>query len=162
MPTALVDLQDVEFYDWEVDFCVALEVWSAEETTRWWRRWTRNDEANADDLRIIGEDNSGGYAAFWLVRDGLPETEQPVVFLGSEGEVGVVANNLSDLLWLLAGGVGPWEVVAEDVNGRDPIPEVEELVEPYVTTPRRSPPEIVETARAQSPDLLAWVKSQAG
>lgn len=63
-------------------------------------------------FRVFGQDGTGGYAAFWLVREGRGLVEQPVVFLGSEGETGVIARDLADFLWLLAGGVGPWEAAA--------------------------------------------------
>ena len=54
---------------------------------------------------MSGKDGSGGQAAFWLVRVGEQLTHQPVVFLGCEGETGVVARNLDGYLWLLAAGL---------------------------------------------------------
>ncbi|MDJ0345135.1 hypothetical protein QMK19_31840 [Streptomyces sp. H10-C2] len=62
---------------------------------------------NGDSFRVFGQDGTGGYAAFWLVRPGRSLVEQPVVFLGSEGDVGVVARDLAGYLWLLAEGFGP-------------------------------------------------------
>ncbi|MFC9586655.1 SMI1/KNR4 family protein [Streptomyces yangpuensis] len=85
---------------------------SAEDTDDWFRAWTGNNELDGDAFRVFGQDGSGGYAAFWLVRPGRPEAEQPVVFLGSEGETGVVARDLRDFLWLLADGCGPYEAAA--------------------------------------------------
>lgn len=59
-------------------------------------------------FRVFGQDGTGGYAAFWLVREGRGLVEQPVVFLGSEGETGVIARDLADFLWLLVeAGSGP-------------------------------------------------------
>ncbi|WP_406368380.1 SMI1/KNR4 family protein [Streptomyces sp. NBC_00647] len=86
---------------------------TAEDTTDWFRAWTGNPELNGDAFRVFGQDGSGGYAALWLVRSGEPLVSQPVVFLGSEGETGVVARSLGDLLWLLAGGFGPWEAATD-------------------------------------------------
>ncbi|MEU1406026.1 SMI1/KNR4 family protein [Streptomyces sp. NPDC005728] len=84
---------------------------SAEETTDWFRSWTGNKEVSGDAFRVFGMDGTGGYAAFWLVRPGREPADQPVVFLGSEGETGVVARDLSDFLWILADGAGPLEAV---------------------------------------------------
>ena len=72
-----------------VDFEPFSAFLSAEETTDWFRAWTGNAELSGDDFRVFGQDGSGGYAAFWLIRQRSPLVDQPVVFLGSEGETGV-------------------------------------------------------------------------
>uniref|UniRef100_A0AAU3I807 SMI1/KNR4 family protein n=1 Tax=Streptomyces sp. NBC_01393 TaxID=2903851 RepID=A0AAU3I807_9ACTN len=111
-PAALAAALAVRFdYDGGdgVDFEPFAAFLSADEATDWFRAWTGNGELNGDDLRVFGQDGTGGYAAFWLARHGAPLAEQPVVFLGSEGETGVVAGNLGAFLWLLADGFGPWE-----------------------------------------------------
>lgn len=82
---------------------------SAEDTTDRFRAWTGNPDLDGDAFRVLGQDGTGGYAAFWLVRPGAPLAHQPLVFLGSEGETGVLASSLGDFLWLLAGGFGPRE-----------------------------------------------------
>lgn len=102
-----------------VDFEPYESFLAADETTEWLRAWTGNSELNGDDFRVFGQDGTGGYAAFWLVRPGRELVEQPVVFLGSEGETGVVARDLGALLWLLADGFGPWEAV----TSYEPEPE---------------------------------------
>jgi hypothetical protein len=56
-----------------------------------------------DDFRVFGQNGAGGYAAFWLVRHDEDLADQPIVFLGSEGETAVVARDLPDVLRLLAG-----------------------------------------------------------
>ncbi|MER5275409.1 hypothetical protein ABT025_06580 [Streptomyces sp. NPDC002809] len=95
-----------------VDFEPYESFLSADETTEWFRAWTGNRELNGDDFRVFGQDGTGGYAAFWLVRPCRELAEQPIVFLGSEGETGVVAQEMGAFLWLLADGFGPWEAVA--------------------------------------------------
>jgi hypothetical protein len=60
----------------------------------------------------------------WLKRNGAPIEDQPIVFVGSEGEVGMVASNMRDYLWLLAGGVGPCEAIGVNGNNED---EAEQL-----------------------------------
>ncbi|WP_031483958.1 hypothetical protein [Streptomyces bicolor] len=152
-PPALADVARVEFdYDVDgIDFEPYDAFDSAEETTDWLRHWTGNHELDGDAYRVFGQDGTGGLAALWRVRQGRPLAEQPVVFLGSEGERGVVAGNLSDFLWVLAGGVGPLEVVDfEQYEGR-PNATLTELAERHATTPRRPAREIVTEARSEFP-----------
>ncbi|MFD0276989.1 SMI1/KNR4 family protein [Kitasatospora sp. NPDC127111] len=122
---------------------------SAEETTDWIRSWTGNDELDGDAYRVFGQDGTGGLAALWLVRPGRPLAEQPVVFLGSEGESGLVAGNLSDLLWVLADGFGPLEAAVDDEREPRPAPALADLAERHATTPRRAAREIIAEAKAE-------------
>ena len=124
---------------------------SAEETTDWLRQWTGNPEVDGDAYRVFGQDGTGGLAALWCVRPGLPLTEQPVVFLGSEGEAGVVAGNLSDFLWVLADGFGPLEAATCPDRDIRPRPELAGLAARHATTPRRPAPVVIAEARAQFP-----------
>lgn len=92
---------------------------SAEETTEWWQAWTGNEDTGEPPLRFFGADGSGGHAAMWL-----REPEAAVVFLGSEGELAVLAKDLRDYLWLLANGVGPLESVDDLERSPQAIPEL--------------------------------------
>lgn len=114
---------------------------TADETTDWLRSWTRNGELNGDDFRVFGQDGTGGSVAFWLIRPGQALVEQPVIFLGSEGETGVVARNLGAFLWLLADGFGPWEAA----TSHDPEPD-------WVAQPNR---ELAAIAEQFAPDHRA-------
>ena len=88
-PTLLMQLHQLEF-DYDdgegIDFEPYHEFQPAKDTADWIKAWTGNHELTAAEYRIFGQDGSGGYAAFWLVRDGKPILEQPIVFFGSEGE----------------------------------------------------------------------------
>lgn len=96
-------------------------------------------------------DGAGGRAMVWRARPGRPLSDQPIVFLGSEGEVGVVAGNLSDFLWVLADGYGPMEAaLAEELASRPEQP-LARLAERHATTPRRTAEEIVTETRAEFP-----------
>ncbi|MFE7167961.1 SMI1/KNR4 family protein [Streptomyces sp. NPDC057616] len=153
-PPALADVAEVEF-DYDdgegVDFEPYGAFGPAEETTDWLRHWTGNHDLDGAAYLVFGQDGSGGHAALWQVRPGRPPAEQPVVFLGSEGERGVVAGNLSDFLWVLADGVGPLEVVEfAQFEGR-PDPALAALAERHATTPRRTAREIVAEAQAEFP-----------
>ncbi|MBX9422244.1 SMI1/KNR4 family protein [Streptomyces lateritius] len=128
---------------------------SADETTDWLRAWTCNDGLTGDAFRVFGQDGTGGYAAFWLVRPGRPVVEQPVVFLGSEGETGVVARDLGAFLWLLAAGYGPWEAATsyEPDRAPSPHPELTAVAERFAPDHRAEASAVLEAAAAEFPDF---------
>ncbi|GAB3333221.1 SMI1/KNR4 family protein [Micromonospora halotolerans] len=96
-------------------------MWSVE-TLEWWQSWTGNPTADIAPFRVFGQDGSGGLAAFWIRVPDAPIETQPIVFLGSEGELSVIARNLGDYLWLLANGVGPLETVDGIHRTTTPVP----------------------------------------
>ncbi|MFF0364461.1 SMI1/KNR4 family protein [Streptomyces sp. NA02536] len=154
LPPALAELahMEIDYADGEgIDFEPYGVFDSAEETTDWLRQWTGNPEVDGDAYRVFGQDGSGGLAALWYVRPGLPLTEQPVVFVGSEGECGVVAGNLSDFLWMLADGCGPFEAVMYGAAQSRSDAALTALAERHATTPRRPARDIVTEARAEFP-----------
>ncbi|WP_425541231.1 hypothetical protein [Streptomyces rimosus] len=108
----------------------------AEETADWFQAWTGNSEMQGDNFRVFGQDGTGGYAAFWLVRPDRALAEQPVVFLGSEGETGVVARDLGAFLWLLADGCGPMEAATSYKPDWVPQPDraLEAVAEQFAPT----------------------------
>ncbi|MFG2950510.1 SMI1/KNR4 family protein [Streptomyces adustus] len=128
---------------------------TAEDTTDWFQAWTSNGQLNGDAFRVFGQDGTGGYAAFWLVRPGQPLEKQPVVFLGSEGETGVVAASLGDFLWLLADGFGPLEAATDYDSDRTAQPH-----EAFTAIARRFAPDrpqpaaaVIEQAVKEFPDF---------
>lgn len=132
---------------------------SAEETTDWFRAWTGNAELSGDDFRVFGQDGSGGYAAFWLIRQHSPLVDQPVVFLGSEGETGVVACDLGAFLWLLAGGFGPWEAATSYEPDWTPSPnrELVAVAERFAAGQQQSAAAVIEQATREFPDFDATI-----
>jgi hypothetical protein len=104
---------------------------------------------------FFGQDGSGGYAAFWLIRPHRALADQPVVFLGSEGETAVVARDLSDFLWLLADGLGPWEGVDPYDSDRvsRPSQELTAIAERFAPGRRRSAAAVIEQAAREFPDF---------
>lgn len=168
-PAALAALSGIEFpwaYDEKtdtpapgnIDYEPYREFCSAEETTDWIRSWTGNKELDGDAFRLFGQDGTGGLAALWLVREG-PLTAQPVVFFGSEGEVGPVATSLGEFLWLLAGGVGPLEAVQFGSDSGVPHDELLAVAEKYSGVEPRTPAEVLAAARAEFPGLEETVDS---
>lgn len=77
---------------------------------------------------------------------------QPIVFFGSEGELGVVARDFADYAWLLAGGVGPMEA-AQGYTDRAPIPHFEEFAARHAPGQRESAADVIARAKAEHPDL---------
>jgi hypothetical protein len=169
-PAALAALSGIEF-PWDhdettenpapsnIDYEPYDEFDSAEETTDWIRAWTGNQELDGAAFRVFGQDGTGGLATLWLVRPGRPLTEQPVAFFGSEGEAGVVATNLGEFLWLLAGGVGPQEAVEFGSDSGVPHDELRAVAEKYSGTELRTPGEVLAAARAEFPGFARTVES---
>ena len=151
-PPALADVAQAEldYDDGEgVDFEPYRAFDSAEKTTEWLRLWTGNRELDGEAYRIFGQDGAGGLAALWCVRPGQPLAGQPVVFMGSEGEVGVVAGNLSDFLWVLADGFGPREAALDGEREPRPDAALADLAQRHAATARRPAREIVTEAQAE-------------
>ncbi|MEM7244083.1 MAG: SMI1/KNR4 family protein [Acidobacteriota bacterium] len=162
-PALLSALHQLEFeyadgdgYDFEPyqDFL------SADETRDWLRAWTGNPEVTGEEYLVFGQDGSGGHAAIWRARSGAPLEEQPIVFLGSEGEVGVLATDLADYVRLLGAGVGPCEAV----QGLGPV--IDGAAQPFrafaaanVPASERGWEQILEAARNEFPDFTSHVES---
>ena len=149
-PAALAALARVDFpYDSEddIDFEPYQEFRPDEDTAYWLPLWTGTDRLNPKDFLVFGQDGSGGYAIIWLAREEAPVTEQQVVFLGSEGEHGVIASDLADFLWLLADGSGPMEAVEQPDRPSRPKPELIAIAERHAPQARKSAAEVVALAR---------------
>lgn len=134
----------------------------SEENAAWIRAWTGNRELTGSEYRVFGQDGSGGYAALWLVREGESLLDQPIVFFGSEGELGVIASSFYDYLWLLAGGYGPEEAVAYPPTGdaiRRDLPEVRALAERYAKHAEKSPRAVLAAAAAEFPTFERDVRA---
>ncbi|MFJ9345359.1 SMI1/KNR4 family protein [Streptomyces sp. NPDC101237] len=157
-PTALAAALSLPF-DYDdgngVDFEPFPAFLSTEETADWFRAWTGNAEVDGDNFRVFGQDGSGGYAAFWLIRPNHPLVDQPVVFLGSEGETGVVARDLGAFLWLLAGGYGPWEAATSYEPDWTPRhnQELATVAVRFAADHKQSAAAVVEQATREFPDF---------
>ena len=158
LPPIMAKLHRLEF-DYDdgdgIDFEPYQEFFPQDETTAWIRAWTSNKTLTGDAYRIFGQDGSGGYAAFWMARPGKPLLEQPIVFFGSEGELGIVAKDFADYLWLLAGGFGPYEAVSYPDDERDEAPEFMSFAEKNAPAARKTPQEVIAAAVAEFPDFEA-------
>ncbi|MGK5640200.1 SMI1/KNR4 family protein [Streptomyces sp. URMC 126] len=156
LPAPLQALTDVGFAYEDgdgIDFELYPELQSAEETTAWFRAWTGNGEVTGDAFRVFGQDASGGLTAVWLTRPAAPLSAQPVVHMGSEGEMGVVARDLPAFLWLLADGFGPYEAVDPDERVRParPVPELVAIAGQFTPERRWSAKSVMDEAAREFP-----------
>src|SRR5690242_4705633 len=145
-PKVLAQLHQLEFdYDEGdgIDFEPYQEFQSADDNADWIRAWTGNKSLDGAEYRVFGQDGTGGYAAFWLVRKDKPILEQPIVFFGSEGELGVVARDFNDYLWLLAGGVGPYEAVSYGADEEEEIAEFAQFAAKNAPAQKKSAAEVL-------------------
>jgi len=156
MPPLMQQLHKIPSDDLDedgIDFEPYQSFLSVEATQNWFQAWTGNQNADASSFLIFGQDGTGGYAVFWLIRDGKDLLEQPIVFFGSEGELGVIAQNFSDYLWLLAGGCGPYEAAAYSRDEEAAGTEFLNFATQHATTPQKEPSEIIARADAEFPDF---------
>lgn len=154
MPAVLQALHtlDIDYDDGEgIDFEPYSEFLDEDKTRSWFRAWTGNPEVQGSEYRIFGRDGTGGVAAIWLTLPDRPLLEQPIVFLGSEGQRGVVALNLDEYLWLLAGGIGPCEAIADPLREPRANPAFTAFAEQHSTVGERLPGEVMARARSQCP-----------
>ncbi|MBS2535077.1 hypothetical protein KGQ20_20120 [Catenulispora sp. NF23] len=136
-----------------VDFEPFEEFLDPDDATDWFRGWTANQDVDADQFRVFGQSADGGYAAFWLVREDATLAEQPIVFLGSDGETGVVACDLPSFLWLVADGSGPYEAVEHPTRRSRPHPEFTAIAEKHAGTDPMTARQVVAAARDEFPDF---------
>jgi hypothetical protein len=80
-----------------------------------------------------------------------PILEQPIVFFGSEGEVGVVARDFYDYLWLLAAGIGPCEAVIGAEDQREPITHFVAFAGKHAAAQRKTATEVLTAAHSEFP-----------
>jgi hypothetical protein len=151
---AAVAAHEFDYRDGEgVDYEPYDRFLSTDETTEWLRAWTGNSEVDADCFQVFGQDGSGGHVAFWLVHPKRPIADQPVAFLGSEGERGVIARDLADYLWLLADGTGPYEALAHPQRTSNPNAELTDIAERYAPDRRQPAATLIENAKRQYPSF---------
>jgi hypothetical protein len=115
------------------------------------------DEHEAE-FYAFGADGAGSTVAFWLVHD-APLAEQPVVFIGSEGDDNrPVAQNLPEFLALLAAGIGPREAALSEDEAL-PVPGMNDVLNKYYPGyPPRSPKQIVDDAMARYGDFAERIE----
>jgi len=161
-PPLLSELQKLPF-DYAggngVDFEPYEEFQSASQNASWIQAWTGNHDLTGIDYRVFGQDGTGGCAAFWLIRPNAELFEQPIVFFGSEGDLGLVAKNFADYLWLLAGGFGPYEAIAYPGLKREPNDIFTAFAKDHAEIAKKTPAAVVAEARREFPNFEQDVRA---
>jgi hypothetical protein len=161
-PDVLSKLHALEF-DYDdgngMDFEPYQSFTSELETQRWFKAWTGNNNADGSNFWIFGQDGTGGYVAIWNTQEDKDLLEQPIVFLGSEGELGVIAQNFSDYLWLLASGNGPYEAVAYPDEQRPPNELFTDFAMAHTAGVRRNVSEVLSDAKEKFPKFVSEVQA---
>ncbi|MBO0609121.1 hypothetical protein [Myceligenerans salitolerans] len=160
-------------YDYDegrgVDFEPYPQLEPAAETGWWFRLWTGNPEVTGQEVRPFGMDRGGGYVASWMIRDGADLAGQPVVYIGSEGDVAILAADAWDALWYFAHGLGLHDVQGEHHGGErfggtvDPhrvvVPHADLMHVAMRLAPERRRPadQIIAEAADGLPRLREWI-----
>lgn len=131
----------------------------ADETAHWFQAWTGNPNADASKFRVFGQDGTGGYVAFWTVRNSPDLMAQPIVFMGSEGETAILARNFYEYLWLLAAGLGPCEATSFPDSPRIAQPELESFALRN-SSPARTATQVLQDARMEFPSFVLEIEAQ--
>lgn len=150
MPKVLRELLELEFEYADgngMDFEPYSEFLSEEETRSWIQAWTGNKDLTGEEYLIFGQDGTGGYAAIWYARADRGLLDQPFVFFGSEGDLGVIAENFSSFQWLLAGGFGPYEAMAYPEGDREANATFTDFARRHAGGPQLKPQEVLAKAR---------------
>lgn len=162
-PNLLKSLHEIEFDSPQgdgIEFEPYPQFMPQDEATEWLRIWTGNQDLTACDYLVFGQDGSGGYAAFWLVDRDKPLLAQPIVFLGSNGEAGVVAADFDDYLWLLAQGIGPMEAIEYGPSRGAPInPALLRFAQEHATGPKKQASAILSRAKSSYPNFESMIAS---
>jgi hypothetical protein len=150
---------DVDYDESGMDFEPYQEFQSADDNSDWIHAWTGNQQLDGAEYRIFGQDGTGGYAAFWMVRKDKPVLDQPIVFFGSEGELGVVARNFDEYLWLLAGGVGPYEAIAYGADEGEPVEVLRQFAAHHAADAEKSADAVLGAAKKEFPDFEKKIRA---
>lgn len=166
LPDALAEALSIGFeWEWDeetgtargCDFSLYEEFEALERTAWWFRLWTGNSAVDGSEFRFFGTTGGGDYAGFWLVRPGAPVTDQPVVYVGSEGQRSVIGRDLADLLWLFAAGYGPAEA-ADDGDGiREPNDDFRAIAQRHAPGRELSAEQIISAARDEFPQFSDYI-----
>lgn len=134
------------------------QAFEAPAQTAWWfRLWTGNPEVDGSEFRFFGSTGSGDYAGFWLVRPRASVIDQPIVYIGSEGQRAVVARDLGDLLWLLAAGYGPGEAAEDRGSIPEPSGAFRAIAERHAPGRELPAEQIVAAAQAEFPHFSDYI-----
>jgi hypothetical protein len=157
LPDPIVDIcRFLEAHGYPISGCFELSKIGVNDVAAWFR----NDEAARSAFMPFGRGACGDVYAIWLIDD-LPPERAPIVILGSEGQVDVLASDSTEFCRLLC--LGYSEVGLDDSES---APENYEETKPFrdfiqkkydFDLPRTAHP-IIENARSLFPCFQQWVE----
>ncbi len=160
LPKALVALKATEGSWDEMDFELYAHLESETETLEWLVPWTGNDKPPSSVLRIFGQDGAGGKVGFFRPSTAGPIEDDAVVYLGSEGELDVIARDLADFFVLVAANLGPMDVRelgdAPPPGGLRGLPKVAALLKKHF--PQAHPRSVSEALAARKDAAASFVE----
>jgi hypothetical protein len=110
---------DLGRLSYELD-CAGIYFRFIEDSDEWLTHWLGYESQLINYVLGIATNGSGDLLAFWLYYDEWDLTDAPIVFVGHEGILSVMANNLKELLPLLVacGDLHPY-AIPEDLDDLD-------------------------------------------
>ena len=139
------------------------EQFEAPDRTAWWYRlWTGNEHTDGSEFRFFGTSGAGDYTGFWLVRPAVAIEQQPIIYLGSEGQRGLIARDMADLLWLFAAGYGPKEALegVDELWSAQPTGQFRAIAVRHAPGRELPPLQIVEAAATEFPHFSEYIDAQ--
>lgn len=125
------------------------------------RAWFPNDPAMQDRFAVFGRGSTGSVYAIWLQENSTADLS-PVIVLGSESELPVLASNSTEFCRLL--GCGYDELEWDDLTAQSPDwdatkPLRDWLAQRFDIDFPTNGDQIVGTARQKYPDFSSFVES---
>lgn len=122
--------------------------------------WFKNDEAARRLFMPFGRGACGDVYALWLTED-LPPERAPVIILGSEGQLDVLASNSTEFCRLLCLGyseIGLDDIDSEPADFEETKPFRDFIQKKYHFELPETAQSIIEQARSLFPDFKHWVE----
>jgi hypothetical protein len=155
-PKALTELRAIVAGKLELE----LDLWVYEEFNWTYKPsdWTRNPKSD-ETLFSFAKDGVGGQALVWMrSRDWQ---DNPVAFLGRDGEIAVIAATFAEFATLVAAGISPYSIASDSLpEAPKKVPTVEKWRVKHFGKANKPIAKILERGRALLPKFRAHVESQ--
>lgn len=122
--------------------------------------WTRNPATN-EIITVVAADGTGSLIGPWKRDKNASFDACPIVFLGSEGVVSVLAPNLASFVYLLLSGNHTYDWANGDkMRFASLLPEITALLAPGIDADKARA--AFEEAQALTPEFQALMQSHRG
>jgi hypothetical protein len=156
LPEPIVDIcRFLEIHGYPISGCFELSTIGARDVAHWFR----HDQKAQAELLPFGRGACGDIYAIWLT-EGLSAADAPVIMLGSEGQLEVLAVNSTEFCRLLCLGyseIGLHEPEEEPSDYEATKPFREFILAKYQFDLPSTAAPIFEEARSRFPGFADWV-----